>query len=34
MEQPEPRSRAVQGLQVLRLALVLCNDNEQPGSIG
>ena len=28
LEQPEPRVRAVQGLQVLRLALVLC-ENEQ-----
>ena len=28
LEQPEPRVRAVQGLQVLRLALVLCENDQ------
>ena len=32
LEQPETRGRAVQGLQVLRLALVLCKNNPPAGA--
>ena len=32
LERPETRGRAVQGLQVLRLALVLCKNNPPAGA--
>jgi hypothetical protein len=32
LEQPEARGRAIQGLQVLRLALVLCKNSPPAGT--